>query len=70
MVRGSETHEFSFEPLQPVFGDLGRAATHDQSPDVGLLLHQGPFGFGQRSICDERSLVVSSGHGRKMRLFA
>jgi hypothetical protein len=70
MVRGSKTHELSFEPLQPIFGDLGRAATHDQSADVGLLLHQGPFGLGERSIRDERCLVVSSDHNRKMWLFA
>ena len=70
MVRGSETHEFSFEPLQSIFCGLGRATTHDQSPDVRLLLHQGPLGLDQRPICDERCLVASSGHDRKMRLYA
>ena len=70
MVSGLKTHEFSFEPLQSIFGGLGRATTHDQSPDVRLLLHQGPLGLGKCPICGECCLVVSSGHIPKMRLYA
>jgi hypothetical protein len=65
MVIGPKAHEFSLKLSQPIFGGLGRATTHNQTPDVGSLLQQGPLGFCQRPIRGELLLAVYLGHARK-----
>lgn len=62
--------EFSLELLQPICGLLGRAATHNQAPHVTLLLEYAPLGFSKEPIRAKRFVIVSWGHGRKMRLDA
>ena len=70
MMSSPKTDEFSLELSQTVFGRLGRSATHDQSSHVRALLHQDPLSLGKRSIGGESSLVISYGHGPKMRFNA